>query len=209
MSRGQALALGLTAFLAAPLTAQRERDRVELLQPFLGASYSQWLVGAVGRMATPEEIDGFMALRADAEAEAFVAEFWRRRDPDPDAAGNPTKELFDQRVAEADRRFSEAAYSGSRTDRGTILILYGEPERISFEEQRDVSEPDVELWQYPKKAEEGLDGRRPQRKYRFARRGDLTTFYRPRDPADPRRRVGREPTYRSPRSDPFPPPDRN
>ena len=200
--------LGLAfSVLAAggPATAQKQKfDRAELVAHRLGAQYSQWLVGPVARMATQAEIDEFLALRSDDGAELFVEEFWRSRDDDPSQDGNAVRELFAQRAAAADEEFTEAAYPGRRTDRGTTLILYGKPEQTEYEQFHDVSEPDVELWKYPKKADRGLDGRRPERQYRFARRGDLTTFYRPRDPSDIRNRFGREPRFPSSDTGRFP-----
>ena len=97
-------------------------------------------------------------------------------------------DLYETRAAEADKKFSEAAVAGRRTDRGTIHILYGEPESVEYEEFRDVSGPDIELWRYSKKAEAGLDGRRPEREFRFAKLDDLTRFYSAREMNDQRRR---------------------
>lgn len=193
--RTGALLLLLLALLSSGIaSAQKSKfNRAELIQHRLGSKYAQWLVGPLARMASRAEVDEFLGLSSDDEAAIFVEEFWRRRDPDPSQESNPVRELYEQRAAVADSQFTEAAYSGRRTDRGTVLILYGEPEHKEFEEFRDVDEPDVELWKYPKKADEGLDGRRPERQYRFARRGDLTSFYQPRDPSDIRNRLGREP----------------
>ena len=187
---------------ATPLSAQKRRGSEGLLHHRLSAEYSQWLVGPISWMATPDEIDGFLALRADEEAAEFIEPFWLRRDPDPSREGNPPRELFERRAARADDDYSEVSVAGRRTDRGTIFILYGPAESSEYEELRDVSEPDVELWKYPKKAQEGLDGKRPARRYRFARRGDVATFYRPRDPTDIRNRLGREP--QPPRGGGFP-----
>jgi GWxTD domain-containing protein len=170
--------------------AQKARSAEELFQPLLGAELSQWLVGPVGRLATEQEIDAYLRLKSDDDARRFIDQFWAGRDPDPARPGNPVLELYETRAAEADKKFSEAAVAGRRTDRGTIHILYGAPESIGYEEFRDVSGPDVELWTYPKKAEAGLDGRRPERQYRFAKLDDLTRFYSPRETHDPRQRRG-------------------
>jgi GWxTD domain-containing protein len=181
--------------LAAPALAQKGADREALLQPFLDGELTQWLVGAIGRMADKGEIEEYMGLVDNDEAELFIERFWSRRDATPDTELNEMRVLFDQRSAEADRLYSEAAYAGRRTDRGMTFVLYGEPEKVEYEQFLNVDEPDVELWYYSKKAEKGLDGRRPERRYRFARRGDLTTFYRARDPDDPRNRLGRPPSF--------------
>ncbi|HVR28859.1 MAG TPA: GWxTD domain-containing protein [Thermoanaerobaculia bacterium] len=177
--------------LGAPC-AGRERSYPpeELFQPFLAAELANWLQGPIARLASEEEIDGYLRLQSDDEARRFIEAFWSKRDPDPAREGNPTLELYEARAAEADKKFTEATVAGRRTDRGTIHILYGEPESVEYEELRDVSEPDVELWRYPRKADPGLDGRRPQREYRFAKVDDLTRFYSARNVRDPRRRRG-------------------
>ena len=84
------------------------RNAVDLINTQLSPALSQWLVGAIARMATAQEIQAYLALQDDAAATAFIETFWTSRDPDPSRAGNPLRQLFEQREAEADRRFSEA-----------------------------------------------------------------------------------------------------
>ena len=79
------------------------------------------------------------------------------------------RETFDERAAAADQRFSEAGYLGRRTDRGTIFILYGEPEASGFEVGEFVGEPPIEEWRYQSEGRLGLDGKRPNAFYRFAK----------------------------------------
>ena len=173
----------------------------ELFQPFLEGELSHWLVGPIGRLASEDEITAYLRLKTTEEANQFIDAFWAKRDPDPSQPGNAVLDLFTKRAAEADKKFSEAAVAGRRTDRGTIHVLYGEPESVEFEEFRDVSGPDVELWRYSKKAEAGLDGRRPEKEYRFAKLGDLTRFYGSREKAEEeRRRRYTEPGFPSGRS---------
>lgn len=188
----------------------KDRPAGDLTNLFLGPRYAQWLVGPVACMARDDEIRDFLALQSDEEAARFINGFWQRRDPDPDRGGNKVRELFDERAAEADKKFLEGTYLGRRTDRGTVFILYGPPEEISYEEFRNVREPNVELWKYPKRAQPGLDGRRPERSYRFAKQGDLTSFYKPSRSRDSRLQ---EPGLRNPgrlpsRLPPPPPPRR-
>jgi GWxTD domain-containing protein len=179
----------LIAASGAPApAAQKVHTAEELFQPFLEGELSQWMVGPIGRLASEEEIDAYLRLKTADEAKQFIDAFWAKRDPDPAKGGNAVRELYETRAAEADKKFSEAAVAGRRTDRGTIHILYGAPESIDYEEFRDVSGPDVELWRYSKKAEPGLDGKRPVKEYRFAKLDDLTRFYTAREMSDPRRR---------------------
>ncbi len=150
----------------------------DLVNTHLGPGYAQWLLGAAGRIAEPDEVGRYLALENDFAAVDFIEAFWERRDPDPSKPGNPVRETFDLRVREADRRFGEAGVSGRKTARGTIYVLYGPPERTDFELPRDGG-PAVEVWFYADDAGPGLDGRPPAGSYRFRKLGDVTGFYRP------------------------------
>ncbi len=150
----------------------------KLTNPFLGPAYTSWLVGAVSRLASPQEIQAYLALQDDQQAEAFVQGFWDRRDPAPDKRGNPIREAFEERSAGADRLYSEAGYLGRRTDRGLVHVLYGRPAKVDFEVSPVQGGPPVEVWLYGAGAPSGLDGKRPGT-YRFIKSGDLTVLYVP------------------------------
>ena len=167
------------ALAAAPTAAD---SKLDLLNLALSPELASWLVGANARLATKAEQKEFLALVDDAAAAAWIERFWEKRDPDPSRAGNPVRELAESRAEEADRRFSEAGYAGRRTDRGTIWVLHGEPAKIENEPNPLYGEPPLELWRYEPGGAKGLDGRAPERLYRFARRDDLTTFYWPGRP---------------------------
>jgi GWxTD domain-containing protein len=182
LRRPVALPLVLALVAAVPAAFAAERDAVDLLNPLLSPELAGWLLGAPGRMASDAEVREFVGLADDAAALAFVERFWSARDPDAARPGNPARETAERRAAEADRRFAESARAGRATDRGTIYVLHGEPEKIEFEPSELYGEPPLEIWRYPADAPEGLDGERPQRVYRFARKGDVTTFYVPGRP---------------------------
>lgn len=188
-------------------TASASRSRADLTNPFLGPDYTAWLIGPVSRLATQQEIDQFLALRDDQQAAAFVEAFWSRRDPSP-APGNPVRETFEARVAEADRKFSESGVRGRRTDRGAIHVLYGAPSKVDFEVPTRPGASNIEVWIYEATAPSGLDGRRPAPLYRFVKQGDLTVLYgagpsQPRTLIDPQ---GPRDSIRDPNRDPIPPP---
>lgn len=145
----------------------------DLTNLFLSPQYSQWLVGPIARMIAPGGAEAYLALRDDLAAADFIEAFWRERPPGQ-------RQTFEVRADEADRRFTEAGYSGRRTARGMIHILYGEPEETEYEIDLQTGEP-YEIWRYGQDAPAGLDGRRPTT-FRFQKTGDITTFYRPRGP---------------------------
>jgi GWxTD domain-containing protein len=177
--------LSLSGFLLLALLAagcgggavSGSRSLAAMLNPALGPEYSSWMVGAVSRLATPEEVNEYLALRDDQQAAAFIERFWQRRDPTPDKPGNPLRQAFDERSEEADRRFSEAGLLGRRTDRGVVFILYGSPQKTDYEVSPVPNGPPVELWVYGAQSPSGLDGKRPSPFYRFIKNGDLTVLY--------------------------------
>lgn len=157
--------------------APASRSRAELTNPFLGPDYTAWLIGPAARIATPQEIREFLALQDDTAASAFVQAFWDRRDPSLDKPGNPIREAFDARSAEADRKYSEAGFLGRRTDRGTVYVIYGPPSKTEFEVSPVPNGPPLEVWTYESGAPSGLDARRPAGIYRFIKQGDQTVLY--------------------------------
>ena len=175
------LLLGGCGASAGPGTPGQSRAAADLTNPRLSIERSQWLVGAVAWLATDEEIAAYLALADDAAAAAFQEAFWAQRDPDPARPGNPFLDLFEQRSREADKRFSEAGYLGRRTDRGTLLVLQGEPTSIEFELNPRPDQPPLEAWTYEADEERiTLTGRPPLPVYRFIKVGDLTTLFRHR-----------------------------
>jgi len=59
----------------------------------------------------------------------FIADFWLKRDPDPETEENEFKEEFYDRVEYANQRFKEGG-RGANTDRGRIYIYFGFPDKI-------------------------------------------------------------------------------
>jgi GWxTD domain-containing protein len=157
--------------------AAPSRSKAELINPALGPDYSAWMVGAASRLATPEELHEFQTLQDDRQAEAFVERFWRNHNPAPGKLVNSLKETFETRSANADRQFSEAGLLGRRSDRGTLYVLYGLPQKIDHEVALVRGGSPVEVWSYGKDAPSGLDGKRPNPTYRFVKKGDVTVLY--------------------------------
>jgi len=143
----------------------------------LGPEYAQWLVGPIAHIASAQERESFLRLSSDSEAEAFVDDFWESRGPNLVFPPTGPKITFDERAEEADRVFTEGTHLGRRTDRGTVLILYGPPRSIEYATSPSGLGPPVEIWNYSKKGELGLDGRKPERRYGFRRQGTATEFF--------------------------------
>lgn len=90
----------------------------------------RWLEGPVRYIATEDEIREFKRLKDDRERAVFIARFWVRRDPDPTTAANEFRQLFWDRVRDANAKFTDTPGPGWKTDRGKIYILHGPPTEI-------------------------------------------------------------------------------
>lgn len=92
-----------------------------------------------------------MRAAAPEEREKLYEAFWQKRDPNPATAENELKEEFFLRIDLANRQFAEAAVNreGWRTDRGRILIQYGQPDDIE-RQSAEMYSPAVEIWSYSK-----------------------------------------------------------
>ena len=170
----------LTVAVASPaLGAKSKRQNPEDLTNFLlSPRYSQWLVGPVARIASADERRVYLGLQVDEEAAAFIAGFWEKRGGDSVFPSLGMKTIFDERVQEADRIFGEGTFRGHRTDRGTVFVLYGEPEEIRFEAAPRGRGEFLEIWEYAKETEEGLDGKKPDRLFHFVKKDGKTIRYR-------------------------------
>jgi GWxTD domain-containing protein len=173
------MALAVLLSACAGGGAEKPRTRADLMHPFLSPDYSAWLIGPIAAMATPEEIDAYLALTGDQEANEFIDRFWAKRQPNANSSTNDLLDLYRKRVSAADRLFSEGGLLGQRTDRGTIYVLYGAPTTSQFQISPAPQDPAIEVWVYEAEAKPGLDGKRPAKFYRFIKRGPVTVTYTP------------------------------
>ncbi len=90
--------------------------------------YRKWLDETVRWLISEEEVDVFKELSSDDERDAFIEQFWRRRDPNPATAHNEFKEEHYRRLVYANEHFT-AGLDGWASDRGMIYIRFGPPDR--------------------------------------------------------------------------------
>lgn len=82
----------------------------------------------------------------------FLFSFWRRRNPDTTLVFNQAYDDFNHKIDYANRFFSVGkAIEGWRTDRGRILIQYGQPTSREFH-PREGTNRSYEIWFYAKQA---------------------------------------------------------
>jgi GWxTD domain-containing protein len=91
--------------------------------------YKKWLDEDVTYIVSEEERSVFKSLKNDEERDAFIEDFWRRRNPDPRSGENTFKEEHYRRIAYANERFA-SGIPGWKTDRGRIYIIWGKPDEL-------------------------------------------------------------------------------
>src|SRR5262249_7972929 len=74
-----------------------------------------WTAGLSSNKATPKEIREFGSRRPNPERAAIIKRFWRRRRPPPSTLVNEYRQLFWQRVREAEEKFLDSAAPGWKT----------------------------------------------------------------------------------------------
>lgn len=79
---------------------------------------------------TKEEVKIFERLPDAESRKEFIADFWLKRDPDPDTPDNDYRKEFEARVEFVNKRFNKEGGPGYNTDRGRVYILMGPPEKI-------------------------------------------------------------------------------
>jgi len=92
-------------------------------------AYKTWLEQDVPYIISDEERRAFRSLSNDEEREAFIENFWLRRNPNPDSPENEFREEHYRRIAYANEHFA-AGKPGWKTDRGHIYISFGAPDSI-------------------------------------------------------------------------------
>ena len=151
-----ALGCGLVFTSAAALRAQQAAPTSEQAQPSSGqepdplkrersdkekfaaqkavrqelkGAFKTWLEQDASYIISDEERKAFKNLSNDEEREAFIENFWLRRNPNPDSPDNEFREEHYRRIAYANEHFA-AGKPGWRTDRGHIYISFGKPDSI-------------------------------------------------------------------------------
>ena len=134
---------------------QQQKD----LKAELHGVYKTWLDEDVRWIITDTEAQAFKHLSNDEERDAFIENFWQRRNPSPDSPENEYRDEIYARIAYANEHFA-AGKPGWMTDRGHIYIAYGKPDDIDShpsggEYQRPIEEGGgstatfpFEIWHY-------------------------------------------------------------
>jgi GWxTD domain-containing protein len=112
-----------------PKVSKEEKRRQKALRNEMETPYKKWLSDEVPYIITDTERAAFKKLATDDEREAFIENFWERRNPNPGSPENEFKEEYYRRIAYANEHYA-SGIQGWRTDRGRIYITYGPPDEI-------------------------------------------------------------------------------
>jgi GWxTD domain-containing protein len=132
------MSFALTSLVPVAALAQKDKDkasnqdvpdRERNVKKEVKQVYKRWLEQDVAYIITDAERKVFNKLATDEEREAFIEDFWRKRDPDPDTDENEYREEYYERIAYANQHFA-SGIPGWKTDRGRIYIMYGKADEI-------------------------------------------------------------------------------
>jgi GWxTD domain-containing protein len=107
---------------------ERFKQQKELKQELHG-TYKKWVDEDVHWIITDQELKAFKSLSNDEERDAFIEQFWQRRNANPDSPENEFREEHYRRIAYANEHFA-AGKPGWKTDRGHMYIAFGKPDSI-------------------------------------------------------------------------------
>ncbi len=112
-------------------------SRDELKQEFEAARY----------FASRDDKKLFDELEDSNAMRMFLTRFWRRMDKNNGRPYGSSRASFLKRRDKADARFSRSGQQGWKTDRGRVLIVYGEPDEIERHPSSSGTKP-YEIWRY-------------------------------------------------------------
>jgi GWxTD domain-containing protein len=114
--------------------------------PALAPRFQSWL-DMVDAIAGKEEKDIFRRLDNDRDRDAFIAIFWRQRDPSPGTPENEYMLEIARRFDYANRRFGGGSGPGWKTDLGRYYMILGEPRSVERFDEHPELYP-VQVWHY-------------------------------------------------------------
>jgi GWxTD domain-containing protein len=109
---------------------------------------SEVFLSSVRYIITRDEKKDFLNLPSS-ERPTFIEAFWKRRDPDPETEINEYRDMYYQRIEEANSFFRDGLGEGWLQDRGRIYILIGPPEtRQQYPRGYNMGDYPTEVWKY-------------------------------------------------------------
>jgi len=98
-------------------------------------------------IATKQEKDQWEALQNEEAKKQFLFDFWRTRDATPATPVNEYKREYFERVKKANSLYTNIQRKGWKTDRGRVLLIYGDPSEVERYPNQVDTKP-YEIWHY-------------------------------------------------------------
>jgi GWxTD domain-containing protein len=98
-------------------------------------------------IATSSELQQWKSIDSLQAKREFLDAFWKKRDDNPATPQNEYFQQYMKRVRESNQKYSTLNKPGWKTDRGRVLIEYGEPSEIERYPNEDNMKP-YEIWHY-------------------------------------------------------------
>jgi len=103
----------------------------------------QDFVADVEPILQPTELDTFLTLETDAQRDAFVEDFWRRREIMHGSSNRAFRDMYYARLEVAKAQFRKIS-----SDRSKMFLLHGPPQQVVRGECASLLVP-MEIWKYP------------------------------------------------------------
>lgn len=101
----------------------------------------RWSESVVRYLLSDEEKAEWAKLTTQADREAFVDSFWKKRDPTPESPANEFRSEFERRLLFSDAAFGSEQQPGRETDRALVFVLFGPPTYIGQAQLQAENDP--------------------------------------------------------------------
>lgn len=103
-------------------------------------------IAQLAYIAKEKDLAFIREARTEKERRDRFLEYWKRRDPTPGTERNERMEEYYYRIAYANRQYG-SFIAGWKTDRGHVMVLFGEPDHIERHPYNFNVKP-YEVWYY-------------------------------------------------------------
>jgi Ca-activated chloride channel family protein len=119
------------------LSRRERKDRIKNLP-----EKYQTFLQEVEPIIIPTELDTFLILETDPQRDAWIVEFWRRRDKAAGTTNNSFRDTYYARIEEAREKYKSLA-----SDRAHMFLLQGPPTEMVVPNCGRLLQP-IEVWKY-------------------------------------------------------------
>lgn len=130
-------------------TKYEDRDADMLASEFIAYSENEVEIAfdQAKYIAKKDELDTWKKLKEADAKKQFLYNFWKTRNAAAGEDDSKTSKQYYLRIRYANERFTTVHRQGWKTDRGRVLLMYGEPNEIERYPNEIDSKP-YEIWRY-------------------------------------------------------------